>query len=127
MKTTYTYPIGPNLDPRDAKSGMTAQEVAHEILTHEVKTYEIRRYKDGIFRLYISGQSLNRGGWDGQMSPLLCYKEPLVSEAETQEEAWAEMSNIIVEFKWGGDYAYAISDKEYEEMMEELEEGEENE
>ncbi|MDA8251271.1 MAG: hypothetical protein M0Z28_19170 [Rhodospirillales bacterium] len=110
--TTYTYPSdGSGV----ARSGWTAREVAEMRLGHDGQRYEMRR--DGDCWQVYGGQ------WRGRMSPLWSGPAPhgrlLLSFAETEAEAWAEIAPLVVFADWHR-VPEAMADEDYRQMLAEL-------
>lgn len=106
---TYTYPTFP--DSTGAVSGLSAVEVAIERLTHDGHTYEMRRVA-GAWCIYASERR--------EVQMRLAYAGgPLVSYADTEDAAWAELAPRIISADWSG-VPQAMTDADYQAMLREI-------
>ncbi|NFV79980.1 hypothetical protein [Magnetospirillum aberrantis] len=104
-------------------SGLTAVEAAIARLTHDGATYELRRDTDGMWTVFSSNGL-------GSMSPAYDGPEPygrlLNSFAATEAEALAELAPRIIKADWS-DSEYVMTDADYEAMVAEALEGQDDE
>lgn len=96
--TTYTVDHDLGAAPR---SGLTAGEAAHEILTGRGGRYEIRREADE-YRLYVSER--------GRMVPALA-----ASAASDEGAAWADIADQVIR-QHGDSRPYVMTDESCAEM-----------
>ncbi len=105
-----TYTIYRDLTGEPIARGLSIEDAARERLMHGSNRYEMHRDQMGVWTLMTArGQSALGETWTGDRL--------IVSTAETEEEAFADMASAIAFADWPHNGASIMSDADFEAMQ----------
>ena len=97
--TATTYTVYDFNSGCERGRGLTAIEAAQEVLGDDGHDYELRLDGDA-FQLFISRGSRNSAGGNRGLTMAYAHKRLIRSYAETEEGAWAEIADQVINAGW---------------------------